>query len=246
MLQQTQVARVMPKYLAFLADFPDPAACAGRPAGDVVAAWVGLGYNRRALNLHRCAVAVTEQGGFPRDLAGLMTLPGVGPYTARAILAFAFEADVAVVDTNIARLLARLSGRTLTSAEVQRMADSSVPVGEGWAWNQVVMELGALVCTARRPACDGCPLVRSCAWRGVGLDPAVGSAGVSRGQSPFVGSDRQGRGRLVRALSAGAVANERLASTMGWPDDPERARRVAETVVSDGLAVREGGSLRLP
>jgi A/G-specific adenine glycosylase len=246
MLQQTQVARVIPKYVAFLDDFPTPAACAARPVGDVVRHWVGLGYNRRAVNLHRAAVVAAERGSFPDTLAELLALPGVGPYTARAVLAFAFEHDVAVVDTNIARVLARLPNRSLGRAEVQASADVLVPPGEGWAWNQVIMEFGALVCTARSPACNGCPVRNACGWKGSGPDPAIGSAGVSGGQSRFSGSDRQGRGRLVSQLRDGSVTDRQLAQVMGWPDDAERAARVAATLVRDGLAMRVGDAYALP
>jgi A/G-specific adenine glycosylase len=246
MLQQTQVARVVPKYLAFLDDFPTAAACASHSVGDVVGHWVGLGYNRRAVNLHRSAVAVRDRGSFPDTLDDLLALPGVGPYTARAVLAFAFEADVAVVDTNIARVLARLLGRSLTTAEVQDSANRLVPKGEGWAWNQVIMEFGALVCTARSPGCVDCPLRRACAWNGEGDDPAIGSAGVSGGQSRFAGSDRQGRGRLVAELRHGAVNDDRLAIVMGWPADTDRAARVARTLLADGLAIRVNNGYVLP
>lgn len=243
MLQQTQVARVLPRYESFLDRWPTPAACAAAPLADVVTAWAGLGYNRRAVNLHRCAVVVTaEHGGrLPTDLAGLLALPGVGPYTARAMLAFAHERDdVGVLDTNAARVLARWTGRTLARAEAQDAADLAVPDGQGWAWNQAMLDLGATVCRARTADCDACPVAVDCAWRVAGNptpDPAIGSAGVSTGQSRFEGSDRQGRGRLVDALRAGPVPPSALAAAMGWPDDRERAVRVAATLVVDGLAV---------
>lgn len=246
MLQQTQVARVLPKFIDFMQTYATPSACAAVPAGDIVRAWAGLGYNRRALQLHGAAVTVRDRGGFPDTLAGLMALPGVGPYTARAILAFAFEADVAVVDTNIARVLARLVGRSLSGREVQRAADSLVPAGEGWAWNQVLMELGATICTSRSWSCPSCPLHNFCRWQGSGTDPAIGSAGVSGGQSPFVGSDRQGRGRLVDAMRTASVDVGLLASVMGWPDDADRAHRVAAGLVADGLARLDSGCYRLP
>ncbi len=152
---------------------------------------------------------------------------------------------MAVVDTNVARVLARQAGRPLRPAEVQQAADALVPVGQGWAWNQAMLDLGAGVCRARGPQCGGCPVAASCAWRGgPGPDPAVGSAGVSGGQSRFEGSDRQGRGRLVDALRRGPVAD--LAAAAGWPDDPARAARVADTLVADGLAVLDGDTLVLP
>jgi A/G-specific adenine glycosylase len=251
MAQQTGVDRVVGYYTAFLDRFPTPAACAAAPAGEVVRLWAGLGYNRRAVNLHRCAVAVAERhgGALPADLAALLALPGVGPYTARAVLAFAFEHEVGVVDTNVGRVLARWSGRPLTVSEAQDRADALVPAGWAWLWNQAVMELGATVCRRRGPRCGACPVRAGCAWARAGLatpDPADGSAGVSPGQSPFTGSDRQGRGRLVDALCRAPVAHADLADVMGWPTDPARAARVAAALVADGLAVDDGTTLTLP
>ncbi|MFZ9630366.1 MAG: A/G-specific adenine glycosylase, partial [Ilumatobacteraceae bacterium] len=204
MLQQTQVARVVPKWHAFLDAFPTTAACAAAPLGDVLRLWQGLGYPRRARNLHAAATAIEAAGAFPDSLDELLALPGVGQYTARAVLAFAFEHPAAVVDTNIARILARVAGRRLTAREAQAAADASLERDEPWAWNQCLMDLGATVCTASSPDCVSCPLRRGCAWRGRGDDPAPGSAGVSRAQGRFDGSDRQARGRLLRRLGEGA------------------------------------------
>jgi A/G-specific adenine glycosylase len=248
MLQQTQVARVRPAYVTFLERYPDAATLAAVPLGDVLQAWSGLGYPRRAASLHAAAgLVVREHGGhLPADLDALRALPGVGPYTARAVLAFAFEHDVGVVDTNVARVLARTHGRRLRPAEAQSLADGWVPPGRGWAWNQALLDVGALVCGKRRWACATCPLESSCRWRGSGADPAEGSTGTSRRQTPFDGSDRQGRGRLLAALQGGPVGRSRLGVTMGWPDDPARAGRVAATLVADGLAVRGGDRYALP
>lgn len=252
MLQQTQVSRVVDRYLEFVELFPTAVACAAASAGDVVTAWAGLGYNRRALNLHRCAVAVVERygGELPGDLDELLTLPGIGPYTARAILVFAFERDVGLVDTNAGRFLSRAgAGRALGAKEAQSLADSLVPPGRGWEWGQAVFDLGALICTKRSPRCDECPIIDECAWARRGFappDPVLGSAGISGPQSTFAGSDRQGRGRLVDALRAGPVALADLPAVMGWPDDVLRAGRVAETLVADGLAVADGDRLLLP
>lgn len=248
MLQQTQVARVVPKYHAFLERFPAVSVCASAPLGDVVDAWAGLGYNRRAVLLHAAAASVArEHGGvFPDSLTELLALPGVGPYTARAILAFAFERDVAVLDSNVARVLARHGGGSLSARDAQASADALVPAGRGWWWNQAMLDLGALVCTKRSPRCDRCPIYATCAWRGDGPDPAIGSAGVPAPQSRFAGSDRQGRGRLVAALRRSAVPEAALASVMGWPDDRARADRVARGVVADGLAVSFDGVYSLP
>jgi A/G-specific adenine glycosylase len=244
MLQQTQVARVIPKWHAFLTEFPTTGACAAAPLGDVLRCWQGLGYPRRARNLHATAVEVERLGAFPRTLDGLLALPGVGAYTARAVLAFAFEADAAVVDTNIARVYARHEGTRLTPKRVQALADEQVPAGEAWAWNQCLMDLGAVVCRPGTPSCAECPLVDTCAWHGEGDDPAVGSAGVSRTQARFEGSDRQARGRLMRALSAGQVAAADVAVVMGCASD--RAERLVTSLMADGLVVGDGRWLRLP
>ena len=182
MLQQTQTQRVIPKWRAFCAAFPTPAACAAAPLGDVLRLWQGLGYPRRARNLHRAAVAIeaVHGGEVPSDLEALLALPGIGPYTARAVLAFAYERDVGVVDTNIARVLARTVGERLTATAAQRCADRHVPARHGWVWNQVLLDLGASVCRPS-PRCDDCPLAATCAWNRAGRpspDPAIGSAGV--------------------------------------------------------------------
>ncbi len=252
MLQQTQVARVLPRYEAFLARFPDPTTCAAAPAGEVVRLWDGLGYNRRALHLHHCAeIVVHEHGGrLPDNLDALLALPGVGPYTARAVLTFAYERDVGVLDVNAARVLARWNGASLTRREAQDAADTAVPHGQGWAWNQAMLDLGATVCTATVPRCDGCPVSPCCAWFVAGCpepDPVIGTAGVGGRQSRFEGSDRQGRGRLVAALRRAPMPAKDAPVAMGWGDDPARARRVIETLLVDGLVVCDAdGELHLP
>jgi A/G-specific adenine glycosylase len=251
MAQQTQVARVAERWAPFLERFPTPARCAEAPVAELLRWWSGLGYNRRALHLHACATAVVERHGgeLPATLPELLALPGIGPYTARAVLAFAFEADHAVVDTNTARVLARWSGRALTARAVQDAADAALPPGRAWAWNQALLDLGATVCTRRAPDCAACPVPERCAWAVAGWpvpDPADGSAGVSVGQPRFAGSDRQGRGRLVEALRTGPVELGAVAAVMGWPDDAARADRVLGALVADGLVVRAGSVLELP
>ena len=236
MLQQTQVERVIPRWFEFLEAFPTPAACAEAGLGDVLRMWQGLGYPRRARNLHAAAKRITELGRFPHTLAELLVLPGIGQYTARALLAFAFEKDAAVVDTNIARVYARAAGRRLTAREVQALADAALPVEQSWAWNQCIMDLGAALCRPTSPRCGECPLRVDCAYHGDGDDPAIGSANVSVAQSRFEGSDRQGRGRLLKALGSGPVHLDGVVATMAWPDQHERAHRVAATLVADGLA----------
>jgi A/G-specific adenine glycosylase len=251
--QQTQLSRVVPAYHRFLAAFPTASACAGAPLGDVLRAWQGMGYNRRARNLHLAAASVTERhdGRVPDDLDDLLALPGVGPYTARAVLAFAFGQDVGVVDTNTGRVLSRaVEGTRLRPVQAQAVVDAMVPPGRGWSFGQALLDLGATVCTSRAPACGACPVRRRCRWAAAGRpspDPARGSAGVSTVQARFDGSDRQGRGRLVSALRAGPVDPVDLPGAAGWPDDPARARRVSDALVAEGLAVRDAaGTLRLP
>ncbi|MDG0976677.1 A/G-specific adenine glycosylase [Ilumatobacter sp.] len=238
MLQQTQVERVIPKWNAFLAAFPTPADCATASLGDVLRLWQGLGYPRRARNLQAAAVVVVDLHGgkLPDDLDGLLALPGIGPYTARAVLAFAFERDVAVVDTNIARILARTAGERLTPKRAQERADEAVPAGQGWVWNQVVMDLGATLCRPT-PTCTPCPLAGSCDWHLAGHpqpDPATGSAGVSGKQARFEGSDRQARGKVLAAVGAEA----RPAADF---DD-----RIIAGLVADGLVIVSDDTVRLP
>lgn len=245
MLQQTQVARVIPRWEAFLVRFPTAAVCGAAPLGDVLREWQGLGYPRRARNLHATAQRVTEVGAFPRDLPGLLALPGVGPYTARALLAFAFELDAAVVDTNIARVYARVAGERLTPKRVQAMADEACPADASWAWNQCLMDLGAVLCRPAAPACDECPVRPVCVWAGGDdPDPAIGSSGVSGTQSRFEGSDRQARGRLMKALSSGPVDRASVAEVM------QRNAAVAERLVHDltteGLCHATPTTLTLP
>ena len=206
--------------------------------------WAGLGYNRRALHLHAAAVAATDGHGghLPGSLDALLRLPGVGPYTARAVLAFAFERDVAVLDANALRSLSRALGRPVD----QPAADALVPAGRAWAWNQAVLDLGATVCRAR-PACASCPLAAgdACVWRRAGApEPDPWRRGPR--QSRFEGSDRQGRGRLVAALRSSPLPWPRVPAAAGWPGDPERALRVAGALVAEGLAVSAGAELRLP
>lgn len=238
MLQQTQVSRVLQPWHDFLLAYPTPIELAAAPLGDVLRRWQGLGYPRRARNLHDAARAVVERHGgrLPDTNDALRALPGIGPYTARAVLAFAFERDVAVVDTNIARILARVAGTRLTPKQAQAAADELVPQGEGWAWNQTIMDLGATVCRPA-PRCGECPLAAGCRWLRAGRpgpDPAERSAMVSTRQAPYEGSERQRRGRVLRALGRGPV----LAA-----DHP--ADTVA-SLVADRLVVSDGVWLRLP
>ena len=167
------------------------------------------------------------------------------------MLAFAFEADVGVVDTNAGRVLSRaVAGRPVRAREAQDLVDAMVPEGAGWEFGQALLDLGAVVCVAGAPRCADCPLRPRCRWSARGRpspDPAIGSAGVSTTQAAFDGSDRQGRGRLIDALRRGAVRSDRVAVAAGWPDDPGRAGRVAAGLVAEGLVARDRrGTLSLP
>jgi len=233
MLAQTQVRRVAERYPAFVERFASPAAMASQPLAEVLRAWEGLGYPRRAVYLHRCAgiLAARYGGRVPRELEALLALPGVGPYTARAVRAFAYDLPTMPIDTNIGRVLARVAGHSLDTREVQVLGDSMAIDGRRTAL--AFMDLGAMVCRRRAPRCDACPLNADCSWAGREGDPAVGSAASPRAQARFAGSDREGRGRLLRAAALGPVTDP--ASAAGWPDDAGRAVRVAGTLVSDGL-----------
>ena len=232
MAQQTQVARIIPRWEAFMERFPTPESLAEAPLADLLRLWQGLGYPRRARALHEAARRIRDSGRFPSTVEQLMDLPGVGPYTARAVAAFAFDLDVGVLDTNVGRLLARLAGERLRPAAAQTMADDLVPKGDAWIWNQVVMDFGATVCTARTPRCDGCPVNKQCAWAGSTerTDPAQGSAGVSGKQARFEGSDRQARGRLLAALVDGPILAVAVAVVM------ERDSVVADCLLADLVA----------
>lgn len=237
MLQQTQADRVVPRWAEFCGRWPTPTDFAAAPAAEVLAAWQGMGYPRRVLNLHRAAAQLVERhdGALPADLDALLALPGVGPYTARAVLAFAFEADAAVVDTNVGRVLARRAGERLTPAGAQRAADEWLPTGRAWAWNQTLLDLGATVCRPA-PDCARCPVADGCTWRGGSAqpgnlpDPAAGSAGVSRRQAKFDGSLRQARGAVMAALADGPVP----VGALQVPGDHDVAAVVASLEV-DGL-----------
>jgi A/G-specific adenine glycosylase len=225
MLQQTQVARVVPRYEAWLERWPDAAALVAATPAEVLGEWVGLGYNRRALRL-RDACAVVARDGWPADSAGLRALPGIGPYTAAAVASFAFGEHVAAVDTNVARVAARLG----------RKPAALLPPGGAAEWNQAAMELGATVCGARRACCGGCPAERWC--------PSAGRVAVApprpAGSRPrFEDTDRYARGRVVAALADGAAPPAELGA--------ERLERALAGLERDGLVVRgPGGAVRLP
>ncbi len=234
MAQQTQVARVVPKWEHFVQRWPTPAVCARAELGDILELWAGLGYPRRARSLWQAAKQIVGEfgGEIPNDVAQLQQLAGVGPYTARAVCVFAFEADVGVVDTNIARVLARQHGRSLSASEAQALADAWVNPGTGWEHNQSLMDLGAMLCRPV-PDCMQCPIRPSCAWGSGdlhngsasgpkrGVDPAVGSAGVSTRQASFVGSRRQARGLVMRMARDAMTRAMAVAALESKSLDPE-------------------------
>ncbi|MFJ1752995.1 A/G-specific adenine glycosylase [Kitasatospora sp. NPDC088134] len=252
MLQQTPVKRVLPAYAAWLERWPTPASLAADAPGEAVRMWGRLGYPRRALRLHGAAVAITERHGgeVPSDHAALLALPGVGEYTAAAVASFAFRQRHAVLDTNVRRVLARaVTGveypANATTAAERRTATELLPAGAERAatWAVAVMELGALVCTARGPECGSCPLKARCAWQRAGCPPYQGPA--RRGQT-YEGTDRQVRGKLLAVLreAHGLVAQGQL--DVVWPDAVQRARAL-DGLVADGLVEPVGpGTYRLP
>jgi A/G-specific adenine glycosylase len=252
MLQQTPVARVLPVHEEWLRRWPTPSDLAVEPAGEAVRAWGRLGYPRRALRLHAAAVAIVERHGgqVPEAYDDLLALPGVGDYTAAAVATFAFGRRHVVLDTNVRRVLARLlAGDALPSPSVTRAerdrAAVVLPEDEPTAatWSIALMELGALVCTARSPSCQVCPVADQCAWSAAGHPPYDGPA---RRSQAWAGTDRQCRGRLLAVLrsSDGPVHESRFEAV--WPDREQRARCLAG-LVTDGLAVRVGPtSVALP
>jgi A/G-specific adenine glycosylase len=240
MLQQTPVARVLPVYDAWLTRWPTAAALAAEPPGEAVRAWGRLGYPRRALNLHASARAVVARhdGEVPAAYDALRALPGVGGYTAAAVASFAYGQRHAVLDTNVRRVLARLvtgaefPPKAQTAAEV-RLAESLLPEAPSVAarWSVAVMELGALVCTARAPRCADCPVAQSCAWRLAGKPAHDGPP--RRGQT-YAGTDRQCRGRLLAVLRHSSGPVDKAALDDVW-DEPLQRERALAALIEDGL-----------
>ncbi len=243
MLQQTPVARVLPVHEQWLARWPTPAALAAESSGEAVRAWGRLGYPRRALRLHAAALAIVERyaGEVPSSYDDLLSLPGVGDYTAAAVASFAFGQRHVVLDTNVRRVLARAIGAgEFPSAAVTRaerdLATALLPDDEATAatWAVAVMELGALVCTAARPRCTACPVQDQCAWRLAG-HPAYD--GPPRKAQTWAGTDRQCRGRLLAVLreSDGPVGPSALEGAWAAAEQRERC---LQSLLADGLVVR--------
>jgi len=240
MLQQTPVARVRPVYDAWLQRWPTPGALAAESAGDAVRMWGKLGYPRRALRLHACAGELVSRfaGAVPPDLDALLTLPGVGAYTARAVAAFAFGQRQPVVDTNVRRVVARAvygvgeagppsGARDLAAVEPLLPADAP----QAARLSAALMELGALVCTARAPGCVRCPVAAACAWRRAGYPDYAGPRARPQG---FAGTDRQVRGLLLDVLRGANDPVLRPSLDAVWPDPVKRGGALA-SLVADGL-----------
>ena len=240
MLQQTQTARVVAPWRAFLVAFPTPATCAQAPLGAVLRAWEGLGFHRRAKFLHEAAVVITRDfaGVVPNTVSELRQLPGVGAYTANAVASFAFGRPVAILDTNVGRILARaVANERLSPKRAQELADELRGEADSRLFNQAMLDLGAQFCTSR-PQCDACPVASACRWRrDGGADPAVHSGGVSKKQSAFIGSDRQIRGRLLAVLRARPASTADLLESAGTSDEG-RFHTILASLVSDGLIER--------
>ena len=244
MLQQTPVARVEPVWRGWMARWPTPADLAAESSGEAVRAWDRLGYPRRALRLHACAVAIeTRHGGqVPAEESALRALPGVGAYTAAAVAAFAFGVRTPVLDTNVRRVLARaLSGQELAPPSLTRAEESlarqALPADSEASvrWNVAVMELGALVCTSRAPRCERCPIRSHCAWVGHGK-PAYG--GPARPAQAWHGTDRQCRGRLLQVVREHDLWLPHDALVAAWPDHPEQRARCLSALLREGLLQR--------
>ncbi|MGV9188534.1 A/G-specific adenine glycosylase [Arcanobacterium canis] len=252
MSHQTPLSRVEPIWNAWMHRWPTPEALAEASSAEILVAWDRLGYPSRALRLAQCAKVVTEKfgGQIPRSRAALLSLPGVGPYTADAVIAFAFHERSVVLDTNIRRVLARWDGAALppptqTKAEISR-ADAAVPddPDHAWQWNMAIMEFGELLCTARKPACQQCPLSATCAWFVAGR-PADEHAHKRKTQA-WKGTNRQARGAIMAILrqSPNGVDAAELEHASGI--EPTRYTVALKGLISDSLVERHGSNVRLP
>lgn len=266
MAQQTQAARAGERWIGFMSRFPTVETLAAASPADVLRAWQGLGYNRRALNLWRAAGRIVEafDGRVPRDLAALESLPGVGPYTARAVAAIAFGEPVGAVDTNVRRVLGRIvagEDEALAPVAMQALADQAVPPDRPGAWTHALMDLGATVCRPRRPACNGCPVQAWCGYAARVRTAAAGTGGVRPSRmparatreaaTPFPSTSRWLRGRILdRLREAPDGAWVALDATMGGHDSVA-IDAATRALASEGLlelesAIGEPVRARLP
>ncbi|GAB3599842.1 HhH-GPD family protein [Microbacterium tumbae] len=250
MLQQTPVARVIPHLEAWLERWPTPADMAAASPAEVVTQWANLGYPRRALWLHAAAKAVTDRhdGIVPSDVAALLALPGIGDYTARAVAVFAYGEHHPVVDTNTRRVLARsIDGAAQPGPPSRRDLEAMsalLPASDAGSalFNAAMMELGAVICTARAPRCESCPLAGECRWLAAGRPEGEDTR---RKQARYEGSDRQARGAVLRALRTAGRPIDADAVIPDWPDAAQRDRAI-DSLIADGLAEASDGMLALP
>ena len=239
MLQQTQVSRVISAYNTFLERFPTLERLAGATLGDVLRAWGGLGYPRRARDLRRCAQLA--RNALPLQREALDALPGIGRYTAGAVACFAHGQDEAFADTNIARVLGRVElGSAVDTRTGEALDAGLLPPGDAALWHHALMDLGATVCVARAPRCPECPLESLCVARARG--PIASPA--PRRQAAFATSDRRVRGHILRVLR-GEPAGVTLAALSRRVAD-ERVPRLVEVLTGEGLVERAGRRVRLP
>jgi A/G-specific adenine glycosylase len=253
MLQQTQVSRVVPVWMWWMARWPRPSALAAESAGEVLRAWGKLGYPRRALRLHECAgvIARTHGDAVPSDVDTLLSLPGIGSYTARAIAAFAYGQRCAVVDTNVRRVVARaVHGRpaaeTISATRDLSDVGAVLPAEPARAarFSAALMEIGAVLCTARTPRCGDCPLRTGCAWHRAGHPGTNGR--TTRPAPRFAGTDRQVRGLLLDVLRGSQGPATRAQLDLAWPDAAQRDRCL-DSLLVDGLIEQAGeGHFALP
>jgi A/G-specific adenine glycosylase len=248
MLQQTQAARVAPAFERFVSDFPTVASLAAASPADVLRAWGGLGYNRRALNLRRAARAIVRDhgGAVPGDPAVLVSLPGVGPYTAAAVASLGFGVPVAAVDVNVRRVVSRvLLDGDPGGPEVEDAATSWLDRDDPSRWTQAVMDLGREVCRPV-PRCAACPIARVCRFRkneAAGRPRVHAGRPASRRQPPFAGSTRQVRGAVVRVLRDESPSTlEALTRRTGHP--PERVADAVAALHREGLVEARPAALR--
>jgi A/G-specific adenine glycosylase len=234
MAQQTQLVRVVPAWERFMTRFPDPAALATSDVAELIEVWAGLGYQRRALNLRRAAAELAEHG-WPTTAAGLVSLPGVGPYTAAAVACFAFGEAVPAIDTNLRRVLSRWEGRPLTGRALTEAAWRHLDRERPATWNQAIMDLGAAVCRPADPRCHVCPVNEWCADPTVYLPPPR--------QTRYQGSVRQARASVMRTLAGGPIDLGALAGRLGI--EPDRLERAVAALESEGAVTRIGTTVTL-
>ncbi|NKZ11661.1 A/G-specific adenine glycosylase [Mycolicibacterium septicum DSM 44393] len=236
MLQQTPVARVEPIWLAWIDRWPTPSATAAAGSAEVLRAWGKLGYPRRAKRLHECAVVIAGEYGdeVPTDVDTLLTLPGIGAYTARAVACFAYSASVPVVDTNVRRVVTRvLRGQADAPARARDLDDVAALLPDDATaptFSAALMELGAVVCTARAPQCGSCPLSH-CRWRSAGYPEGTTTRKVQR----YAGTDRQVRGKLLDVLRDSSSPVTRAQLDVAWLTDTAQRDRALDSLLVDGL-----------